>query len=135
MAEGKAEAKSAAPPDEVWAVVGEFHGLDTWMPGIDKSEPDGDVRKLQTMGMEIHEQLQSRDDSARQISYSIVKAPMLLEHHLATITVLEDGDGCILVWEYDVRPDEIAAAMGPVYDKFVTDPKMKDLLERVKAVK
>jgi polyketide cyclase/dehydrase/lipid transport protein len=116
MAEGKAEAKIAAPPDEVWAVVGEFHGLDTWMPGIDKSEPDGDVRKLQTMGMEIHEQLQSRDDSARQMSYSIVKAPMPLEHHLATITVLEDGDGCIVVWEYDVRPDEMAAAMGPVYE-------------------
>ncbi|HCJ73541.1 MAG TPA: C4-dicarboxylate ABC transporter, partial [Agrobacterium sp.] len=34
-----------------------------------------------------------------------------------------------------VNKEEFAAAMGPVYDKFVTDPKMKDLLERVKAVK
>jgi hypothetical protein len=125
MAEGKAEAKIAAPPEEVWAVVGEFHGLDTWMPGIDKSEPDGDVRKLQTMGMEIHEQLQSRDDSTRTISYSIVKAPIPLEHHLATITVLEDGDGSILVWEYDVRPDEMAAAMGPVYEGSVQAVKAR----------
>jgi hypothetical protein len=125
MAEGKAEAKIAAPPEEVWAVVGEFHGLDTWMPGIDKSEPDGDVRKLQTMGMEIHEQLQSRDDSTRTISYSIVKAPIPLEHHLATITVLEDGDGSILVWAYDVRPDEMAAAMGPVYEGSVQAVKAR----------
>ena len=29
---------------------------------------------------------------------------------------------------------EFSAAMKPVYDKFVTDPKMKDLLERVQAV-
>jgi hypothetical protein len=116
MAEGKAEARIAAAPDEVWALVGEFDGLDTWMPGIDKSELDGDVRKLQTMGMEVHEQLKSRDHSARTISYSIVQAPMPLEHHLATITVLPDGDGSLLVWEYEVRPDEMAAAFGPVYE-------------------
>ena len=30
---------------------------------------------------------------------------------------------------------EFSAAMKPVYDRFVTDPKMKDLLERVQAVK
>jgi tripartite ATP-independent transporter DctP family solute receptor len=33
-----------------------------------------------------------------------------------------------------VDKKEFADAMKPVYDKFVTDPKMKDLLERVKAV-
>ncbi|MEC9464006.1 MAG: TRAP transporter substrate-binding protein, partial [Pseudomonadota bacterium] len=31
--------------------------------------------------------------------------------------------------------EEFAAAMQPVYDKFVTDPKMKELVERVRAVK
>ncbi|MFN3506439.1 MAG: TRAP transporter substrate-binding protein [Allorhizobium sp.] len=30
---------------------------------------------------------------------------------------------------------EFSAAMQPVYDKFITDPKMKDLVERVRAVK
>ena len=65
MADGKAEAKIAKPPDEVWALVGDFGGLDEWMPGIEACELDGDVRKLQTMGMEIHEQLKERDDDAR----------------------------------------------------------------------
>jgi hypothetical protein len=50
---------------------------------------------------------------------------MPLEHHLATITVLEDGDGSILVWEYDVRPDEMAAAMGPVYEGSVQAVKAR----------
>ncbi|MDX3924361.1 MAG: TRAP transporter substrate-binding protein [Shinella sp.] len=35
----------------------------------------------------------------------------------------------------EVDKEEFSAAMKPVYDRFVTDPKMKDLLERVQAVK
>jgi tripartite ATP-independent transporter DctP family solute receptor len=35
----------------------------------------------------------------------------------------------------EVDKAEFSAAMKPVYDKFVTDPKQKDLLERVLAVK
>jgi len=116
MADGKAEVTIARSPEDVWALIGRFEGLDEWMPGIDSCEMDGDVRKVQTMGMEIHEQLQDRDDSTRRISYSIVKSPMPLEHHLATLTVTPDGDGSRLVWAYEVRPDEMAAAFGPVYE-------------------
>ena len=53
-----------------------------------RCELDGDVRILQTMGIEIHEQLKEHDDDARRIAYSVVKSPMPLEHHLATITVV-----------------------------------------------
>ena len=81
MADGKAEVKIAKHPDEVWELVGEFGGLDEWMPGIESCELDGDIRKIQTMGMEIHEQLKEHDDDARRISYSIVKSPIPLEHH------------------------------------------------------
>ena len=116
MADGKAEVDIARSADEVWAVVGRFEGLDEWMPGVDSCEMDGDVRKLQTMGMEIHEQLKGRDDAARSISYSIVQGPMPIEHHLATITVTPEGDGSRLTWSYEVRPDEMAAAFGPVYE-------------------
>jgi len=116
MAEGKAEVTIARTPDEVWALVGRFEGLDEWMPGIDACEIDGDVRKLQMMGMEIHEQLKERDEAARRISYSIVKSPMPLEHHLATLTVTPDGAGAHLEWAYEVRPDDMAPAFGPVYE-------------------
>lgn len=116
MADGKAEVTIARTPDDVWALVGRFEGLDEWMPGIDACEIDGDVRKLQTMGMEIHEQLKDRDDAARRISYSIVKSPMPLQHHLATLTVTPEGDGSLLEWAYEVLPDEMGAAFGPVYE-------------------
>lgn len=116
MADGKAEVTIARSPEDVWALVGQFESLGEWMPGIDACEIDGDVRKLQMMGMEIHEQLKDRDEAAKRISYSIVKSPMPLEHHLATLTVTPDGDGSRLEWAYEVRPDDMAAAFGPVYE-------------------
>ncbi len=116
MADGKAEITIDRTPDEVWALVGRFEGLDEWMPGIDSCEMDGDVRKLQTMGMEIHEQMKDRDDAARRISYSIVKSPMPVEHHLATLTVTAEGEGSRLEWAYEILPDDMAAAFGPVYE-------------------
>jgi carbon monoxide dehydrogenase subunit G len=125
MAEGRSEAKIATSPDTVWDLVGQFGGLDEWMPGIESCELDGDVRKIRTMGMEIHEQLKEHDDDARRISYSIVQSPVPLEHHLATISVEADGDGSLLTWAYDVRPDEMASAFGPVYEQSVQAIKAK----------
>ena len=116
MADGKVEVTIERSPDDVWALIGDFGGLGGWMPGIESCELDGDVRRLQTMGMEIHEQLQERDDDARRLSYSIVQSPMPLEHHLATLTVTPEGGGSRLEWAYEVRPDEMAAAFGPVYE-------------------
>lgn len=116
MAEGKVEVEIARSADDVWALIGDFGGIGDWMPGIDACELEGDVRKVQTMGIEIHEQMTGRDDAARRVSYSIVKSPMPLEHHLATLTVTPDGDGSRLEWAYEVRPDEMAAAFGPVYE-------------------
>lgn len=116
MADGKVEVTIARSPEDVWALVGDFGGLGDWMPGIESCELDGDVRKLQTMGMEIHEQLVERDETDRRISYTIVQSPMPLEHHLATLTVTPEGNGSRLEWAYEVLPDEMAAAFGPVYE-------------------
>lgn len=116
MADGKVEVHIERSPDDVWALIQDFGGLDTWMPGIDACELDGDVRKLQTMGMEIHERLVSQDDAARTQSYSIVQGPMPLEHHLATLSVEPDGDGSRFTWAYEVRPDDLAAVFAGIYD-------------------
>ena len=116
MADGKIEVKIERSPDDVWALIGDFGGLGDWMPGIDSCALEGDVRKIEMMGMEIHEQQMSRDDATRTISYSFVKSPMPLEHHLATLSVTPDGDASVLTWAYEVRPDDVGAAFGPVYE-------------------
>lgn len=115
MADGKVEVHINRSPEDVWALISDFGGLDGWMPGIESCELEGDVRKLQTMGMELHERLVSQDDASRTQSYSIVQGPMPIEHHLATLSVEPDGDGSKFTWAYEVRPDDMAAAFGPVY--------------------
>jgi carbon monoxide dehydrogenase subunit G len=117
MATGRAETRIDSDPDAVWKVVGDFGGLASWMPGIEKCELAGDVRTLQTMGIEIKEQLRGRDDASRSITYGIIESPMPVEHHEATITVNPDGAGAHVTWDVEVRPDNLIDAFVPIYQQ------------------
>lgn len=124
MADGKAEVSIDRSPDEVWKLLREFGGLADWMPGIESCSLEGDVRTLQTMGIEIKEQLRSLDDAGRRISYSVVESPMgNLESHLATISVDPEGSGSHVTWEVAVSPDELLALFLPVYEGSVVELK------------
>ena len=122
-----AEIEIAASPADVWAVAGDFGGIG-WMPGIDSVTVEGDVRTIAMMGMEIKEQLKSRDDDARAIAYSIVEGPVPVDSHLATITV-HDGDdgGSRVTWQVDIEPEGAAmfkdiyqGALGALKEKVET---------------
>jgi len=114
MAKATAELTIEATPDAVWAVVRDFHGLDTWMPGIESLRSEGDDRVLGMMGMEIRERLVRLDDDGRSITYTIVDgAPV--ESHEATITVTADGSGTRVTWDVAATPDEMAGLMQGVY--------------------
>lgn len=106
----------ARAPEDVWKLVGQFGGLDTWMPGIESCVVAGDVRTISLTGMEIEEQLRDLDDSARRITYSVIKSPVPLEHHEATITVEPDGDGSRVAWDVEVRPDEMLPIFVSTYE-------------------
>lgn len=102
-----AEIEIAASPADVWAVAGDFGGIG-WMPGIDSVTVEGDVRTIAMMGMEIKEQLVSRDDAARAITYAIVDGPVPVESHQATITVHDASEGSRVTWEVSVEPEGAA---------------------------
>src|SRR5947209_16347635 len=88
MAEGKAEVSIDRSPDDVWKLVREFGGMETWMPGVESCVVDGDVRTIGLMGIEIKEKLRGIDDTARTITYSVSESPMdNLESQQATIAV------------------------------------------------
>jgi carbon monoxide dehydrogenase subunit G len=126
MAEGKAEVSIDRSPDEVWKLVREFGGLETWMPGVETCIVDGDVRTIGLMGIEIKEQLRSLDDSARTIAYSVVESPMgNLESHLATISVEPEGSGSHVTWTVEVVPDDLLGLFVPVYEGSVVELKKK----------
>jgi carbon monoxide dehydrogenase subunit G len=101
--------------DDVWALVGEFGDL-SYMPGVDSVSLDGDIRTVNTMGMEIQEQLVAKHDADRSITYSIVGGPVPIEAHSATITAHPDGAGTRLVWEVTVTPDDALGLFVPIYE-------------------
>lgn len=78
---------------------------------------DGDYRVV-TMpdGREVHELNISIDPDLRRSAYTIPGIPGV-EHHHAVMQVLEDGEGnASLVWTTDVRPDQMAETLAPMYD-------------------
>ncbi|MBV9952165.1 MAG: SRPBCC family protein [Acidimicrobiia bacterium] len=109
-----AEIDIAATPDAVWAVAGDFGGIQ-WMPGIESVTVDGDDRTINTSGMTIVERLVKRDDDEMTISYSIVDGPVPVESHEATISVVPAGDGSHVSYSVTTEPDDAAGFMKDVY--------------------
>jgi len=125
MASGSTETDIARDPAAVWAIVREFGGLDTWMPGIDACEIEGDDRVLSTMGISVRKRLVARDDDKRVITYSIVESPMNLEHHEATIRV-DDGDGgSHVTYDVSVVPDQLLDMLVQTYGQALDALKAK----------
>ncbi|HVA07794.1 MAG TPA: SRPBCC family protein [Acidimicrobiales bacterium] len=114
MADGEVDVTVDAPPDEVWAKVGDFGGVADFLPGIDTFRLEGDDRIIGMFGMEIRERLLSRDDASRSISYSVIDG-VPIESHKATMTVVPEGDGSKVTWAYSVLPDEMAPIFGDTY--------------------
>jgi carbon monoxide dehydrogenase subunit G len=126
MAEGKAEVSIDRSPDDVWKLVREFGGMETWMPGVESCVVDGDVRTIGLMGIEIKEKLRGIDDTARTITYSVIESPMdNLESHQATIAVDPEGNGSHVTWSVAVSPDELLGLFVPVYEGSVAELKKK----------
>jgi carbon monoxide dehydrogenase subunit G len=116
MAEARAEIELSSAPDAVWAVVGDFGGIGSWMPGIESCVVDGEDRILKLTGMEVIERLESRDDESHTISYRIVGGVPVVNHK-ATISVESAGGGSRVTWDVDVEPDEMAGLMQTMYQQ------------------
>ncbi|MBV8560195.1 MAG: SRPBCC family protein [Acidimicrobiia bacterium] len=101
MGKGQASIEIARKPDEVWAVVGDFGGLNAWLPGVESCRLEGDDRHIAMTGMEITEHLVGKDEDARRLTYSIA-AGVPVERHEATITVTPDGDRTSVIWDVEV---------------------------------
>jgi mxaD protein len=115
---GKAQAEIDInkPADEVWALVGDFGGIGGWMPGIESCAVVGDDRMLKTMGMDITEHLEKRDDGTREITYAIIDGVPVTSHK-ATITVVPDGSASHVTWDVEVEPDEMTELMHGIYQQ------------------
>ena len=86
MAAGAVDVTIAATPDEVWAKVGDFGGIDALFPTLESFRTEGDDRIIGMFGMEIRERLLARDEENRVLTYSVIDG-VPIESHTATISV------------------------------------------------
>lgn len=113
MANARHHARLAAPAEEVWALVREPAGIADWLPGVDGVVMDGEDRIVTAMGAEIREACEV-DDTLRRFQYTITDGPLTFEVHRATIDVLEDGDGCVVVYSIEIQPGDMVAIMDAI---------------------
>ncbi|HEX4530373.1 MAG TPA: SRPBCC family protein [Acidimicrobiia bacterium] len=111
MGEARAEITINRSADDVWETVGNFGDV-TWMPGVERSELDGDDRIVETVGMRLVEHQYSRDDEGRTLTYGIVAGDVRPELHRATITVMPAGRGCFVTWDVEADDAMVEAMQG-----------------------
>ena len=129
-----------APADAAWSKIAEFGGLEKWAPGVSECTVEGNgvgaVRRLSMGGMTIAERLESIDDEARKLSYSIVEGPMPTENYLAEIEITPAGDSrCAIRWSasFDAPGLEEDAANGIAQGVQGSYQGMVDALKKVVA--
>lgn len=100
------------PADEVWTVCGRPELLHLWFPGIVDCTVEGDVRTIVTgTGIPIPEQIITNDALQHRFQYRITAA--LFTSHLATLDVIDIGDGtCMVVYSTDAEPAVMALVIG-----------------------
>jgi NADPH:quinone reductase len=98
-----------APIEQVWALLRDFNGHDTWHPVVSRSRIEdglpsdmiGAVRDFQlTDGSRIREQLLSLSDAEHSFEYCILNAPLPLIGYVARVKLLAVTDGAQTYWEW-----------------------------------
>lgn len=114
MATLRATVRIDRPTDAVWAVVSDAGTSAEWFPGFASSRLDGSVRTIELgPGAEIVEDIVTSDGELRRFQYAITAAPFPVESHLGTIDVLDVDGSALVIYSTEIRPDELAAVMGP----------------------
>ncbi len=111
--------------DSLWELLADVTRSD-WVPFADEIIFENDVRTFKMDGVgEIQEKIIEKDKAKKSLTYSVIKSPAPLSHHLANITVVEDNNFSKLVWTSEVDPDE--------FEKLIVDG-MESSIEMIKKI-
>jgi carbon monoxide dehydrogenase subunit G len=111
MASMRNQIRIARAPDDVWKVVSDAGALAAWATGVERSSVSGNMRHVElAVGFCLEEEIVTSDDALRRFQYRIVesnvgssKGPVSnLIDHLATVDVIEDGAGSLVIYSADV---------------------------------
>ncbi|MCZ4536423.1 SRPBCC family protein [Gordonia terrae] len=108
---------------DVWSWIGDTGGVAEWIPAIDTSRMEGDVRHVVfTDGEPARERIVAFDGAARTYSYECIDGPLPLEHYRSTVSVTAAGDdACSVRWSAQFGAEsatveaELATAIEGIY--------------------
>lgn len=127
----------AAPVDEVWRRIRNFHDM-SWTPAIASLEPVGEARADQLGAKRIlngafHETLLGLDDLERSFRYQITDGPSPVSkdellYYYGTVRVLPvtDENASLVIWEtrYEAKDDaQVKQLCDPFYITFLAHLK------------
>jgi Polyketide cyclase / dehydrase and lipid transport len=109
-----------APPEAVWAVVGDFNGLPRWLAAIVDSKivlgtnnRVGAIRQFtRRNGTKATERLLEYDPVAMRIAYTYVDGAVMASDYFPVMTVKDAGDGTSIV-DWSARLKRLAYAVDP----------------------
>jgi protein-tyrosine phosphatase len=103
-----------AAPDAVWAVGGDVGNIADWIPAIEASHMEGDVRHATFAdgGGDAQERIVSRDDANRSYVYEYLSGPLPLQQYVSTFSVHEHAQGSEVRWHSDFTTGDPAQDPG-----------------------
>lgn len=115
---------SSMTPDALWKKVGDFCGIGSWHPAVEKCvlSPDGKQRTISLKGGgTIVERLEKWDNAGHSYTYTIVSSPFPVADYRSTISVIPNAKGSALKWtgtyEAKGKPDaEAKKTIDGVYE-------------------
>jgi len=120
-----------APPDAVWAFVGDPSTVPLWYPKYVACEVDGETRRLRSAkGAELVERLMDRDDARRRYAYSVLSGAPVASHR-ASFEVVPAGAGSRVVWRTVAEPSDPAVDLRARLEGTQTDAlrRIKEIVE------
>ena len=98
--------------DHVWEVISNVSRCD-WLPTVNHVDLDGDIRSFEMEGMgKIKERIIELNHETKTLVYSAIETRTPIEHHLATMKVVANGDNaCELEWSTEIEPEIFADAI------------------------
>ena len=115
---------SSMSPDALWKKVGDFCGIASWHPAIEKCTLSADA-KQRTLSLKgggtVVEALENWDNANHSYTYTILSGPLPVTNYHSTITVTGDDKGSTLKWtgKFDAKgaPDaDVKKTMDGVYE-------------------
>lgn len=97
----------AADPATVWKTGGDTANIADWVPAIEKSHQEGDVRYATFAGGggDASERIVEHDDSARTYVYEYLSGPLALRLYRSRFTVRDHAEGAEVVWEAEFEAE------------------------------